>query len=68
MPRSQNEIYEAGLRALVERLGRADMIRFLQKFETGQGDYARDRQDWVDRITLEEIEQAASGDSPNNGA
>ena len=56
---TQDEIYRRGLEALRERLGRAGMVRFLQQFETGEGDYARERHDWVDRVTLDEIRKAA---------
>lgn len=54
------EIHREGLLALRERLGPAGMIRFLQQFETGSGDYAAERQDWVDRTTLDDIKQAAA--------
>jgi hypothetical protein len=47
------------LEALRERLGRAGVIRFLGQFENGDGDYAKDRQDWVDRTTLAEIQVSA---------
>jgi hypothetical protein len=43
MGRTQDEIYREGLQALRHRLGRAGMVRFLQQFETGQGDYAQER-------------------------
>jgi hypothetical protein len=59
---TQNEIYRRGLEALRERLGRAGMIRFLQQFETGQGDYARKRHEWVDQVSLQDIcKLSASG-------
>jgi hypothetical protein len=64
MHRTLDEVREEGLRALRERLGRADMIRFLQQFETGSGDYAHERRAWVDRITLDEIEGEASKAEP----
>jgi hypothetical protein len=63
MQRTLDEVRRDGLAALEERLGRADMIRFLQQFETGNGNYARQRHDWVDQTTLEDIERMASGDS-----
>ena len=63
MQRTLDEIRREGLKALEERLGRADMIRFLQQFETGNGDYARERHDWVDQTTLEDIQRMASGDT-----
>jgi hypothetical protein len=57
--RTLDEIYREGLEALRERLGRAGMIRFLQQFESGSGDYARERHAWVDRTTLAELRAAA---------
>jgi hypothetical protein len=58
MHRTLDEVRQEGLDALRDRLGRADMIRFLQQFETGSGDYAQERQGWVDQLILEEIQQA----------
>jgi len=55
MSRTLDEIRRKGLEALRRELGRAGMIRFLQQFETGQGDYARERHSWVYRTSLDEI-------------
>ena len=64
MHRTLDEVRQEGLAALEERLGRADMIRFLRQFETGSGDYARERHAWVDRSTLDDIaRQADNGQS-----
>ncbi|MDA1050724.1 MAG: hypothetical protein O3C40_09630 [Planctomycetota bacterium] len=49
------QIRREGLEALRERLGRAGMIRFLGQFENGDGDYVKERQEWVDRTALAEI-------------
>lgn len=57
MPRTLNEIRQDGLDALEQRLGRVDMIRFLQQFETGSGDYAHDRHAWVNNTSLKEIQR-----------
>ncbi len=62
MQRTLDEVRREGLEALQQRLGRTDMIRFMQQFETGQGDYARQRHPWVDATSLEEIERLAGGD------
>jgi hypothetical protein len=62
MQRTLDEIRREGMAALQERLGPADMIRFMQQFETGHGDYARQRHDWVDQATLEDIERMAAGE------
>ena len=62
MQRTLDDVRREGLKALRDRLGRADMIRFLQQFEPGSGDYSQDRQSWVGTMSLEEIEQIAGND------
>jgi hypothetical protein len=64
MGRTSDEIYREGLKALRERLGRAGMVRFLQQFETGKGDYSRERHKWVDRMSLEDLRTLARKQSP----
>jgi hypothetical protein len=61
---TQHEIYVQGLQALRERLGRAGMIRFLQQFETGKGDYARERHEWVDGVTMDDIRKRSAAKKP----
>jgi hypothetical protein len=63
MQRTLDQVRREGIAALEERLGRADMIRFLQQFETGSGDYARERHTWVDLITVDDIQKAAAKDT-----
>ena len=58
------QIRQQGLEALRQRLGRAGMIRFLQQFDRGQGNYARDRQAWADETTLAEISALAEQRRP----
>ncbi len=41
------------------------MVRFLQQFQTGQGDYARDRRGWVDATTLGDLEELNAGEQPD---
>ena len=55
-----DDIRRRGLDALLRRLGRAGMVRFLQQFEIGQGDYATKRHEWVDRISLDELKILAT--------
>ena len=40
------EIRRAGLDALAKELGPVGMVRFLQQYETGHGDYSIDRHTW----------------------
>jgi hypothetical protein len=49
------QIRQAGLDALRERLGVVGMIRFLQLFDNGTGDYAKERHKWVDETSLEDL-------------
>ncbi len=60
MHQTLDQIRSAGLMALRSRLGRAGMIRFLQQFETGRGDYVLQRRAWVDAISLSELKQSAA--------
>lgn len=46
---TQEQIRAAGMKALVNELGPAGAIRFLQLSHTGGGDYSGDRHRWLDR-------------------
>lgn len=52
---SPNQIRNAGLDALVKSLGPVGMVRFIQQYDTGSGDYAKDRVKWLDQMNLDEI-------------
>ena len=54
------EIRLKGLSALRKELGRAGMIRFLQIYSNGSGDYAKERHAWADSVSLEEIAMQSS--------
>ena len=60
MRKTPEQIRAAGLAALKRELGVAGMIRFLQQFERGSGDWATERHAWVDRTTLAEIRKAST--------
>ena len=49
------EIRRAGLEALMERLGPAGMLRFLQLFDSGYGDYKKQRGQWLDSLSVQDI-------------
>jgi hypothetical protein len=44
---SPDEIRAAGMKALLRDLGPAGLIRFMQQFETGSGDYSAQRHGWL---------------------
>jgi len=52
---SLEQIRIAGMEALVRELGIVGMVRFLQQFEMGYGDYSKDRHEWLDNQDLDII-------------
>ncbi len=50
-----NEIRKVGMAVLIKALGPAGTSRFIQQFEIGRGDYTRDRHQWLDKISAEEV-------------
>lgn len=51
------EIRTIGFDALVRELGPAGAIRFIQQYESGQGDYTRDRKKLLPKKSVHEIGQ-----------
>lgn len=47
VPVTPEEIRKVGLEALVRDLGPAGMLRFIQQFESGKGDYTAERANWL---------------------
>lgn len=50
-----NEIQQAGLAALSRELGPVGLVRFLQMFERGYGDYSQERSGWLDEQSVDDI-------------
>jgi hypothetical protein len=48
-------IRKAGLEAVAKKLGPLGMVRFLQQFETGRGDYTKERDQWLKDANIKEI-------------
>jgi len=49
------EINRLGYQALTDALGFDGMIRFLRQFELGYGDYTKERHQWLDQFTVDDI-------------
>jgi len=49
------ELNRLGYRALIDTLGFDGMIRFLRQFEPGQGDYTAERQQRLEKVSLDDI-------------
>ena len=55
-----NELTRAGCEALLRELGPAGMLKFLQQFEKGRGDYTLERHQWLvadAKTTFEQIQE-----------
>lgn len=66
------QIRTVGMRALSRELGATGLVRFLQQFEMGHGDYTAERHDWLDPYTVQDIVQQIrelreSGDATLDG-
>jgi len=52
-----NEIRKIGINALVKALGPIGMVRFIQSFDLGRGDYTKERLQWLDQSIDEIIDE-----------
>ena len=53
--RNATQLAADGFAALVEKLGMADAIRYVQLYDQGEGDYTRERHQWLDSLAHEEV-------------
>jgi hypothetical protein len=66
------QIRLTGLKALSRDLGPVGLVRFLQQFETGHGDYTAERHRWLGEPTVQylaqeiERQRETTGDSATN--
>ncbi len=52
---SPNELRRVGIDALVKSLGHLGMVRFIQQFDTGKGNYTKERAELLDSLSLDTI-------------
>jgi hypothetical protein len=63
------EIHDEGIDALCKALGPVDMIRFIQMYDQGKGDYTKERKQWLSNdlyktyIEIFEMQKLAETDS-----
>lgn len=53
--KTEQEIQQLGLEALHKGLGISDFIRFMQQFNKGSGNYAKDRQEWQKQYSVNQL-------------
>lgn len=56
--KTENEIQELGIETLRQGIGVVGLIRFLQQFDKGHGNYVTDRQQWQKDYTVETLVEA----------
>jgi hypothetical protein len=53
--RSAAQLAADGFAALAEKLGMADAVRYVQLYHQGAGDYTRERHEWLDEVSRDQI-------------
>ena len=56
--KTENEIQQLCIEALCKGIGVVGLIRFMQQFDKGHGDYVKDRQDWQKDYTVDTLVDA----------
>lgn len=52
-----NEIRKIGIDALAKSLGPIGMVRFIQSFDLGSGDYTKERSQWLNQSMNEIVNE-----------
>lgn len=50
-----SSIRKLGIEALVEKLGPVGMAEFMRQFDSGYGDYTKERHEWLDNMDIDTI-------------
>jgi hypothetical protein len=53
--KDMNGIRKLGIEALNEKLGPPGMVEFMRQFDSGYGDYTKERHNWLDKLTIEDV-------------
>jgi hypothetical protein len=53
--KDMKSIRNLGIEALIEKLGPLGMVEFMRQFDSGYGDYTKERHNWLDGLTIEGI-------------
>ena len=57
--RDLGTIRRLGIEALTEKLGPVGMVEFIRQFDSGYGDYTKERHEWLNSIDIETIVKQA---------
>ncbi len=50
-----SEVNKKATHILFQQMGIVDTFRFLNQFTLGSGDYTKERGEWLDELTMEDI-------------
>ena len=53
------QIRQLGVEILSRELGPVGMIKFLQQYEAGYGDYSKERHQWINKLNIDDIAEKA---------
>ena len=53
--RNAAQLAADGFAAMVQKLGMADAIRYVQLYHQGAGDYTRERHEWLDEVSNDQV-------------
>ena len=67
LAKDMNSIRKLGIDALTEKLGPIGMIEFVRQFDSGYGDYTKERHNWLDCLTIENIDNEIKSMKESNG-
>lgn len=56
--RTESKIQQLGIEAIRKGIGVVGLIRFMQQFDKGHGDYVKDRQHWQKDYTVDTLVEA----------
>ena len=57
--RDLSTIRKMGIKALTEKLGPVGMVEFIRQFDSGYGDYTKERHEWLDNVDIDTIVKRA---------
>ena len=53
--RTATQLAADGFAAMVQKMGLADAVRYVQLFNQGAGNYTRERNAWLDKVSHDQI-------------
>lgn len=53
------QIQQLGTAILLRELGPVGLIKFMQQYDLGTGDYTEERHHWLDNLTVDDVIQLA---------